>query len=252
MSWFQRHRANCPVAHLAGSPAISIVLAVCVVFGVLALAPNLASVHLPGNQLGYEPTQPIAFSHRLHAGELQVSCVYCHSGAERSRHAGIPAANVCMNCHRFVTTTMGAVRAEDEAAKKEGRAPRRTVSPEIQKIYDALALGADLKPDPRRRPMPIQWVKVHNLPDFVYFDHRPHVNAGVTCQTCHGPVETMERIRQVQDLSMGWCVNCHRDVDRAGLDGKGNFVSLPAPAAMGPNPVTHRLYASTDCQTCHF
>jgi hypothetical protein len=252
MSRFQQHRANCPLAHLAGSPAITIVLVVCVAFGLLALAPNLASVHLPGNQAGYEPTQPIAFSHRLHAGELQVACVYCHSGAERSRHAGIPAANVCMNCHRFVTATMGAVRAEDELAKKEKRAPRRIVSPEIQKVYDALALGSDLKPDSSRQSAPIQWVKVHNLPDFVYFDHRPHVNGGVTCQTCHGPVETMERVRQVQDLSMGWCVNCHRGVDRAGLDGSGNFTSLPAPAAAGPKPVTHRLYASTDCQTCHY
>jgi hypothetical protein len=252
MSWFQQHRASCPVAHLAGSPAITIVLVVCVAFGLLALAPNLGSVRLPGNQLGYEPTQPIAFSHRLHAGELQVSCVYCHSGAERSRHAGIPSANVCMNCHRFVSTTMGAIRAEDELAKKQGRAPQRLVSPEIQKIYDVLALGANLKPDPNRKPVPIQWVKVHNLPDFVYFDHRPHVNGGVTCQTCHGPVETMERLRQVQDLSMGWCVNCHRSVDRAGLDGKGNFTSLPAPGAAGPMPVTHRLYASTDCQTCHY
>ncbi len=252
MSWFQQHRASCPLAHLVGSPAITIVLLVCVAFGLMALAPNLVSAHLPGNQIGYEPTQPIAFSHRLHAGELQVSCLYCHSGAERSRHAGIPAANVCMNCHRFVSTTMGAVRAEDELARKENRAPRRIVSPEIQRLYDALALGPDSKPDPSHTPTPIPWVKVHNLPDFVYFDHRPHVNAGVTCQTCHGPVETMERVRQVQNLSMGWCVNCHRGVDRAGIDGKGNFISLPAPAASGPKPVTHRVYASTDCQTCHY
>lgn len=252
MSWFQQHRASCPLAHLVGSPAITIVLLVCVGFGLLALAPNLASVHLPGNQIGYEPTQPVAFSHRLHAGEMQISCVYCHSGAERSRHAGVPAANVCMNCHRFVSTTIGAVRAEDELAKKQNRAPRHIVSPEIQKLYDALALGPDLKADANRTPAPIRWVKVHNLPDFVYFDHRSHVNAGVTCQTCHGPVETMERVRQVQDLSMGWCVNCHRGVDRAGIDGKGNFTSLPAPAAPGPKLVTHRVYASIDCQTCHY
>ncbi len=251
MSWFRKRRASCPLAHLVGSPAITIVLIVCVAFGLIALAPNLASAHLPGNQIGYEPTQPIAFSHRLHAGELQVSCLYCHSGAVRSRHAGIPAANVCMNCHRFVSTTMGAVRAEDELAKKENRAPRRIVSPEIQKLYDALAVGPDLKPD-GRTPALLRWVKVHNLPDFVYFDHRPHVNAGVSCQSCHGPVETMERVRQVQDLSMGWCVNCHRGVDRAGIDGKGNFTSLPAPAASGPKPVTYRVYASTDCQTCHY
>jgi Cytochrome c7 and related cytochrome c len=264
MTWFQRIRASCPLAHLAGSPAITIVLLVCAAFGLLALAPTLFSVHLPGNQVGYEPTQPIAFSHRLHAGEMQVACVYCHSGAERSRHAGVPAANVCMNCHRFVTTTMGAVRAEDEAAKKEKRTPRLIVSPEIQKLYDAVGFVPSAQPvsgnqqsaiasnTERRSQTPIAWIKVHNLPDFAYFDHRPHVNAGVTCQTCHGPVETMERVRQARDLSMGWCVNCHRGVDGAGIDGKGNFTSLPAPAATGAKPVMHRVYASIDCQTCHY
>ena len=222
-------------------------------FGLLALAPNLASLRLPGNQLGYEPTQPIAFSHRLHAGELQLQCLYCHSGAERSRHAGIPAANVCMNCHRFVSTTFGAVRAEDALAKKESRASRRIVAPEIQKLYNAVGFDpANPKAPLGDGQRPIAWVKVHNLPDFVYFDHRPHVNAGVVCQTCHGPVETMERVRQAQDLSMGWCVNCHRGIDRAGIDGKANFTSLPAPAASGPKPVTHRVYASIDCQTCHY
>jgi hypothetical protein len=171
-----------------------------------------------------------------------------------------------MNCHRFVSATMGAVRAEDEQAKKENRTPRLIISPEIQKLYDAVGFVPSTQSsslnrpqgiqsaiaDHRRPATPIAWIKVHNLPDFVYFDHRPHVNAGVSCQTCHGPVETMERVRQVQDLSMGWCVNCHRQVDRAGIDGKGEFTSLPAPAATGPKPVTHRVYASTDCQTCHY
>lgn len=234
------------------SPAAGVVLLVALGFSLLITAPKLVSYALPGNQRGYEPGQPIAFSHRLHAGEMQIACLYCHSGAERSRHAGIPAVNVCMNCHRFVSAPLAAVRAEDELARQQNRAPRRVVSPEIQKLYDVLALGPDMRRDPSRQPHPIAWVKVHNLPDFVYFDHRPHVNAGVTCQTCHGPVETMERVRQVQDLSMGWCVNCHRSVDRAGLDGKGNFTSAPAPATLGPAPVTHRVYASTDCDTCHY
>jgi hypothetical protein len=157
-----------------------------------------------------------------------------------------------MNCHRFVSAPLGAIRAEEAAAKMEGRDPRRVVSPEIQKIYDALAMNDQMKMDPTKQLRPIQWVKVDNLPDFVYFDHRPHVNAGVPCQKCHGPVETMERVRQVEDLSMGWCVNCHRAVDRTGLDGKGSFTSAPAPAAPGITPVTHRLYASIDCSTCHY
>jgi hypothetical protein len=231
---------------------LSIVLLVGVGFALLAAMPRLEAGRLPGNQKGYEPTQPIAFSHRLHAGELQVSCQYCHSGAERSRHAGVPAASTCMNCHSFVTAPWGAVRAEDELAKKENRAPQRVIAPEIRKIYEALALNDDRKSDPTKKPRPIEWMRVHTLPDFVYFDHRPHVNAGVACQSCHGPVETMERVRQVEDLSMGWCVNCHRSVNRVGIDGKGNFTSAPAPAARGPQPASHRVYGSTDCSTCHY
>jgi hypothetical protein len=236
----------------AGSRVLTILLVLGLGFAALTAAPNLATVHLPGNQAGYEPTQPIAFSHRLHAGELQVQCLYCHSGAERSRHAGIPAASTCMNCHRFVTATRGAVRAEDELAQQEKRSPRRIISPELKKLYDALALDDRMQADARKSPQPIQWTKIHNLPDFVYFDHRPHVNAGVACQSCHGPIETMERVRQVGDLGMGWCVNCHRGVDRTGLDGKGNFTSAPAPAHAGIKPATRQLYASTDCSTCHY
>jgi hypothetical protein len=237
---------------VAGSPVTTILLAVGLVLTALTAAPNLASIHLPGNQAGYEPVQPIAFSHRLHAGELQVQCLYCHSGAERSRHAGIPAASTCMNCHRFVTATRGAVRAEDELAQQEKRSPQRIVSPELRKLYDSLALDEKLQRDPKKALQPIAWTKVYTLPDFVYFDHRPHVNAGVACQSCHGPVETMERVRQIGDLSMGWCVNCHRSVDRTGIDGKGNFTSAPAPAFAGTKPATRRVYASTDCSTCHY
>ena len=212
---------------------LTVVLLVGLLFSVLALAPRIGSVHLPGNQQGYEPAQPIAFSHRLHAGEMQIACLYCHSGAESSRHAGIPPANVCMNCHQFVTAPLGAVRAEEALAKSEGRKPRRIVSPELQKLYDALALDENLKRDPHKSPAPIAWTKVHNVPDFVYFDHRAHVNAGVACQQCHGPVETMDRVSQVQPLTMGWCVNCHRDANRSGIAGR-------------------KVNASIDCVTCHY
>lgn len=215
------------------SRIVTIVLVVALVFSALALAPRIGALRLPGNQQGYEPAQPIDFSHRLHSGELQISCLYCHSGAERSRHAGIPAASVCMNCHRFVTAPLGAVRAEDEQAKKEQRIPRKIISPEVAKVYAALGLSEDLKPSAEREARPIEWVRIHNLPDFAYFDHRAHVAAGVSCQTCHGPVETMERVRQVSDLSMGWCVNCHRGANQAGIAGR---------------PVN----ASIDCAACHF
>lgn len=211
----------------------TLVLLVGVLFGGLALIPRLLALRLPGNHQGYEPVQPIAYSHRLHAGELQIPCAYCHSGAERSRTAGIPPASTCMNCHRFVTASRSAVRAEEKAAEAEKRKPRRVVTPELAKLYDALGLGADLKPDPRKTPRPIAWERVHKLPDFATFDHRPHVTAGVACQTCHGPVETMERMRQVETLSMGWCVQCHRD---------------PAATVKAGGPKV----ASTDCAACHY
>ena len=213
---------------------ITVILAIGIVGCLLMLAVGSVRFSLPDNQQGYEPDQPIAFSHLLHAGDLAIDCQYCHSAAEESRHAGIPAAETCMNCHRFVTAPFGAVRAEDEAAEAENREPRQIVSPEIQKIYDALALDVKnkLTPIEGREPRPIDWVKVHNLPDFVYFDHRAHVAAGVECQKCHGPVETMQRVRQVESLSMGWCVNCHREVNEQGLNGKA-------------------VNASTDCDACH-
>jgi hypothetical protein len=212
---------------------LTLVLAVGLLGSVFFLVLQISALHLPGNQQGYEPVQPIAFSHRLHAGELQVPCLYCHSGAESSRHAGIPAASTCMNCHRFVTAPLGTIRAEEELAKKEGRKPVRVVSPEIQKLYDALALDQTMQRDAKKTPTPIAWTKVHNLPDFVYFDHRPHVAAGVACQRCHGPVETMERVRQVQPLTMGWCVNCHRTANQTGIAGRS-------------------VNASVDCARCHY
>lgn len=215
------------------SRVLTIVLGVAVLFSVILLASRASVYHLPGNHQGYEPVQPIAYSHRLHAGELQIQCQYCHFGADKSRHAGIPPAGVCMNCHRFVTAPLGAVRAEDEQAAKEKRAPRPVISPELRKLYDALALDGKMEHDSRRALRPIAWTRVHSLPDFVYFDHRAHVNAGVLCQQCHGPVESMERVRQVSDLSMGWCVNCHREANRTGVAGR-------------------RVNASTNCSTCHY
>lgn len=200
---------------------LTIVLAVAVVFCALALVPRLMATRLPGDHRGFEPSQPVEFSHRLHSGELAVPCLYCHSGAERSRYAGIPAASTCMNCHRFVKAKRATVRAEEELAKKERRKPRLVVSPEVQKIEVAV-----------KTARPLRWTRIHQLPDFVYFDHRPHVSAGVACQKCHGPVETMERVRQIESLNMGWCVNCHRGRDGTRLAG------LP-------------VKASSDCSVCH-
>ena len=199
----------------------------------ISVVPLATAFRTPGNNRGYEPVQPIAYSHRLHAGQLKVPCAYCHSGAEKSRYAGIPAASTCMNCHQAVRATSTATASEEKAAAQENRAPNLIESPELRKLYDALALDADLVPIEGKAQKPIAWTQVHALPDFVYFDHRAHITAGAACQTCHGPIETMERVRQSETLSMGWCVNCHRDVNENGLNGK---------------PV----HASIDCVTCHF
>jgi cytochrome c7-like protein len=203
-----------------------------------ALAVSLVTLgaawHLPGDNQGYQPVQPIEFSHRLHAGDMRISCFYCHSGAESSRYAGIPSVNVCMNCHMSVTVSPSAVQREEQRARQEKRAPNPpTESAELRKLYDALALDETLAPIDGKTPKPIAWRRVHTLPQFVYFDHRAHIAAQVACQRCHGPVETMDRVRQVETLAMGWCVNCHRDVNTTGVAGR---------------PV----HASTDCVTCHY
>jgi nitrate reductase gamma subunit len=216
----------------AASRVVTTVLLVGLAFSLLALVPRLWAAPLPGNDKGYEPAQPIAFSHRLHAGELQVSCLSCHADAEKGRHAGIAPASVCMNCHRFVTAPARDVRAEAELAREEKRPPRTIVSPELAKLYDALGLDDKLQPVPARPTTPIRWVKVHNLPAFTRFDHRAHASAGVACQHCHGSVEGMERVRQVEDLSMGWCVQCHRDAREHGVAGR-------------------EVRPSNDCTTCH-
>jgi Cytochrome c7 and related cytochrome c len=218
------------VANRLTTILLSLALGFCLVY---LLQSGSATIHLAGNQQGYQPEQPIQFSHRLHAGEMQVGCLYCHFGVERSRNAGVPAASVCMNCHKFVAATFGSLRAEDEAAQEEQREARLIVSPEIQKLYNAVGFVPNQPAAAPTSQTPIVWNKVYTLPDYVRFDHRPHVNAGVTCQTCHGPVESMERISQVPDLSMGWCINCHRDATKNGVNGRS-------------------VKATLDCSACHY
>ncbi len=222
---------------------ITYVLLIALALCAVSLGLKAQSYHLPGNHQDYEPTQPIAFSHRLHAGEMSIDCRYCHFGAESSRHAGIPATDVCMNCHKFVTSTFGAWQAEDRTATEEDRPAQPVISDELQKLYDTLRLEgpeavaawnpAEVEAAKAAIMEPMPWVKVHNLPDFVYFDHRPHLNVGLECQKCHGNIETMERVRQVESLAMGWCVNCHRKYSEIGVNAR---------------PV----HASTDCTTCHY
>src|SRR5262245_23310585 len=128
---------------------------------IIVLTISLSGLNLPGNRQGYEPVQPIAYSHRLNAGDLKIPCLYCHYGAEKSRNAGIPATSVCMNCHSAVWASTAAMRSETDLAAAEKRGPRVVASPELRKLYDAMALDADLNPDPLQTAKPVQWVRIH-------------------------------------------------------------------------------------------
>lgn len=131
-----------------------------------------------GYNQGYAPTQPLPFSHKWHAGTLGIDCKYCHSAVTVSRHSSVPSLNICMNCHLNISTKTDAL----DLLK--------------QKFNDG---------------EPIAWTKVHMLPDHVKFNHAPHIKAGKDCKECHGAVETMDVLKQNAELSMGWCVNCHRE-----------------------------------------
>ncbi len=196
---------------------------------------SYVNINLPGNNQGYAPKQPIAFSHRLHSGDLKMDCLYCHSDADKSRHAGIPSSSTCMNCHRFVTSSWDKQKIEEQNAEKEKRAVNAITSVEIAKIYKSVGFNSEtMKYDSSLSRKSIEWIRIHKVPDVVYFPHLRHVNAGVACQSCHGPVETMEKVKQAEDISMAWCVDCHRDVNNGELkEYKG-------------------LQASIDCGGCHY
>ncbi len=170
-----------------------------VIFVVSAIAFKtvIDGLYSIGVQQGYQPKQPIAFSHKLHAGAYEINCKYCHTGAMKGKQANIPSPNICMNCHSQI--------------KQE--------SPEIQKIY--AAIGYDVKTASYSgKQKPIEWVRIHNLPDLAYFNHSQHVNVGgIECQTCHGPIEEMEQVKQYSLLTMGWCIDCHR---KTNVNNEGN------------------------------
>lgn len=195
--------------------------------GFKAVINGLYSV---GIQQGYAPKQPIAFSHKLHAGEYEIDCKYCHTGVMKGKSATIPSVNICMNCHRSV----------------------KTESPQIQKIWAAADWNAEtLTFGPNQRP--IEWVRIHNLPDLAYFNHAQHVNVGgVECQTCHGPIETMDVVRQYSLLTMGWCVDCHRktDINTKGNAYYDNLVELHSKSGKGNMKVEDN--GGLECAKCHY
>jgi mono/diheme cytochrome c family protein len=157
-----------------------------------------------GVDQGYMPIQPIHYSHKIHAGANQIECQYCHSSASKSKHSGIPSLNVCMNCHENIADYNGEEDLEKGYTKD-------FYTNEIKKLYKAVGWDEETQ-SYTGDTEPVKWVRIHNLPDFVYFNHSQHVSvAGIDCQKCHGPVEEMEILYQYSPLTMGWCINCHRD-----------------------------------------
>jgi len=173
-----------------------------------------------GIQQNYQPTQPIAFSHKIHAGQYEIDCNYCHTGVNISKSANIPSVNICMNCHGVINTD----------------------KPEIQKILTAY-----------EENRPIEWVRVHNLPDLAYFNHKQHVAVGgIECATCHGPIEEMDVVYQYSELTMGWCINCHRETE---VNAKGNdyykkLVELHNSSSKKPMKVED--IGGLECSKCHY
>ncbi len=173
-------------------------------------------------EVGYEPSQPIAYSHELHAGQLAIDCRYCHFGVERSSNAGVPPTQVCMNCHS-------------------------NVLPDSKKIAGIVKSFQTNKP--------LEWTRVHELPDYVYFDHSAHVNVGVGCISCHGRVDKMEKVRQVKPLSMAWCLECHRN-PASHLKPSDKITSMTFTPPKGWKTATRKKAAKLNppiigCSGCH-
>jgi mono/diheme cytochrome c family protein len=201
-----------------------------------------------GVDQGYQPVQPIAFSHKIHAGENKVDCQYCHSSAKHSKHSGIPSVNVCMNCHKNIAEV-----AEGTEVEYNGVILRKNeLDKEIQKIYDAA--GWDVENlEYTGETKPIKWIRIHNLPDHVNFVHAQHVTvAGVDCKQCHGPVEEMDEMYQYSPLTMGWCIDCHRETN---VDLKGNpyyeKIHKQLAEKYGTKEVTIAQLGGLECGKCH-
>ena len=189
-----------------------------------------------GVYTGYHPEQPIKFSHKIHAGDNGINCQYCHSSVEKSRHAGIPSVNICMNCHKGIE-----------------KGPN-TGTTEIAKIYEAIGWNPETQKYDKQ-PKGLRWVKVHNLQDFVFFSHQQHVKVGkLDCSNCHGDVKTMTTAQQVQPLTMGWCIDCHRKTEVAGMKDNPYYEDLHKKLAekYKGQKLTVEKMGGTECAKCHY
>jgi cytochrome c2 len=189
-------------------------------------------------ETGYQPTQPIKFSHELHAGQNEIDCNYCHSGARKSKHSNIPSADVCMNCHMYI-----------QEGPKYG-------TEEIGKIYAAIGFDPETSSYIEGyEEKPIKWVRIHKLPDLAYFNHSQHVTAGnIECQTCHGPIEEMVEVYQYSPLTMEWCINCHRET-KVDVESNDYYKEMHTKLKekYGPNAeITVEMIGGLECGKCHY
>ena len=195
---------------------------------------------------GYQPIQPIAFSHAVHAGDNKIDCQYSHSAAKNSKTSGIPSANVCMNCHKTISEYTGELF---------GGYSKEDLDNEIQKIYDAVGWDKEnVKYIEGYEQKKIEWVRIHNLADFAYYNHSQHVNvAGIDCQKCHGPVEEMHDMYQFSPLTMDWCITCHRETE-VDLTENGYYKEMHEQLAnkFGIEKVTAAQLGGLECGKCHY
>ena len=193
----------------------------------------------------YQPIQPIHYSHRIHAGSNGINCKYCHSAARVSKHSNIPSLNICMNCHKSIG------EVSDTTATPEYS--KAFYDGEIQKLYKAVGWDATNQKYTGKTE-PVKWVRIHNLPDFVYFNHSQHVAvAGIECQTCHGPVQTYEIMKQYSKLTMGWCINCHRETE-VKMDGNAYYTKIHEELSKkyGVEKLTAAQMGGLECGKCHY
>jgi mono/diheme cytochrome c family protein len=199
-----------------------------------------------GVDQGYMPVQPIHYSHKIHAGANQIECKYCHSSARVSKHSGIPSLNVCMNCHRNIAEYNGEEDLENGYTKD-------FYTKEIKKLYTAVGWD-EANQQYTGESQPVKWVRIHNLPDFVYFNHAQHVEVGeIACQKCHGPVEEMEIMYQYSPLTMGWCINCHRETN-VKVENNEYYTKIHEALSKkyGVEKLTVAQMGGLECGKCHY
>ena len=199
-----------------------------------------------GIDQGYMPVQPIHYSHKIHSGANQIDCQYCHSSVRSSKHSGIPSLNVCMNCHQNIAEYNGEEDLENGYTKD-------FYTNEIKKLYKAVGWDEENRVYTGDTE-PVKWVRIHNLPDFVYFNHSQHVNvAGIDCKECHGPIEEMEIVYQHSSLTMGWCINCHRESDiKVNSNEYYTKIHEELSKKYGVEKLTVAQMGGLECGKCHY